>query len=604
MEDDQVEVPDITETQEQPQTETVAPTKTVKTFWERLDEVFKLNLESQQMRERLEDIMEHFDDTQRINQTTFHSFLFQPDRVAITSSDDITRVTTQPGNLGIDLSGTSTYKTGPYNEQFFSNFRIRLDKGLLNVKSIQMLSCTIPNIVPCIPNYSLGFFYYRLRSLQLCQLPNWSANTPYVQYDTIFYPRTGKAYQATNANINKNPVTSEGYWGLVPNYSAASAYLAPQVVFNVADNTYYRCISVPPINNIPPPNPTYWTPLGTYDNTELYNRGDIVKSTVDNFYYVCIGYNIIGQEPSTSVNFNKLDDEPTAPNYFDLTPDFINVIYLNPTNGYTLDMNIINPQTYNRRFIDYDDLLQTINLCATLDKNCCGTAPANTLTFSLTRATSDPTAPIFFQVQKVLPPANRLHFIIPCGYADPNISTFVSNIPTILNQQNRFLAPIFAQNFVPEYTLNSRLGFTWNGSYTNPYLINPYTNFAQSCAASLYFFMRPSFIVADFLTLLIQPTITANTSADMVYTSCVRVYGDFVFGSTQDSEGKGGLLSIVPVNTTNNAVGFYQNNFNNPLLKVPKLITEIGISMTDDQGQPYYLPNSATVLLELAVTYY
>lgn len=606
--EDQAIVPDITEApvEQQPAADQVIqPTKTVGTFWERLDEVFKMNLQSQQMRERVEELIETFGESVNVRQQNHPSFLFQPDRIALTSSDDVARVNAQPGNLGIDLSGVSTQKTGPYNEEFFSNFRIRLDKGLLNVKSIQLLSCVVPNIVPNIPNYSLGFFYYRLRSLQLCQLPNWNANTPYLQYDYVFYPQTNLGYQSlVNGNNNYPPNLNPTKWVQIPNYDNTYAYSTPQVVFNPTDNFFYRLNYPGPVVGHPPPDPTYWVKLGSYDNTILYNKGDIVLSTIDNNYYVCIGFNIIAQEPSTSSNFTKLTNEPLAPNYFDLTPDFINVIYLNPTNGYTLDMNIVVPQTYNRRFIDYDDLLYTINLCATTDANCAGNAPSNTIKFSLTRASSDPTAPIFFQVEKVLPPSNRLHYILPCGYADPNIATFVSNITNYTNFYSKRLAPIFAQNFVPEYTLNTRLGYTWNGIFTNPYLINPYTNFAQSCSATCYFFLRPNFIINDFLTLLIKPTITANTSADLVYTSCIRLYADFVFGSTQDSQGNGGLLSLVPVNASNNGVGFYQNNFSNPLLKVPKLITEIGISLTDDQGLPYYLPNSATVLLELAVTYY
>ena len=98
--------------------------------------------------------------------------------------------------------------------------------------------------------------------------------------------------------------------------------------------------------------------------------------------------------------------------------------------------------------------------------------------------------------------------------------------------------------------------------------------------------------------------LTANSYADLVNTSCVRVYCDTTFGSTQDSTGGGGLLSIVPVNTTNLGVGFYQNNFNNPLTKIPRIIPEINIRLLNDLGQPYLLPNSATVTLELAMEYY
>ena len=110
----------------------------------------------------------------------------------------------------------------------------------------------------------------------------------------------------------------------------------------------------------------------------------------------------------------------------------------------------------------------------------------------------------------------------------------------------------------------------------------------------------------------ISNLITFNSYPDLVNTSCVRIYADFTLSSTLDSLGSAlpigtstqqGLLSIIPINTNNLGVGFYQNNFNNPLTKIPQNITEIAIFMLTDQGVPFYLPNSATVLLELAIEY-
>jgi hypothetical protein len=74
-------------------------------------------------------------------------------------------------------------------------------------------------------------------------------------------------------------------------------------------------------------------------------------------------------------------------------------------------------------------------------------------------------------------------------------------------------------------------------------------------------------------------------------------------GSTQDSNGKAGLLSVVPMNASNLAVGYYQNNFNNPLTKVPDIISEIQILLVTESGDPFYLPNSAVVTLEMYVLY-
>ena len=115
--------------------------------------------------------------------------------------------------------------------------------------------------------------------------------------------------------------------------------------------------------------------------------------------------------------------------------------------------------------------------------------------------------------------------------------------------------------------------------------------------------MRPSDPIYT-VTVMAQDRTTANSYPDLVNTSCVRIYCDVTLSSTEDSLGTKGLLSVVPVNTSNLGVGFYQNNFNNELTKIPQIISEVGITMLNDQGQPFYLPNSATVILELGITYH
>jgi hypothetical protein len=74
-------------------------------------------------------------------------------------------------------------------------------------------------------------------------------------------------------------------------------------------------------------------------------------------------------------------------------------------------------------------------------------------------------------------------------------------------------------------------------------------------------------------------------------------------GSTQDSAGNAGLLSVVPMAATSLGVTFYQNNFNRPLTKVIEFIPSITISMKTDSGDDYILPSNASVSLELAIEY-
>ena len=147
------------------------------------------------------------------------------------------------------------------------------------------------------------------------------------------------------------------------------------------------------------------------------------------------------------------------------------------------------------------------------------------------------------------------------------------------------------------------MGFTWNGVFPDPFTTDPYIN--NNLPSCLFSYMRPAdpILATNWAT----NVITANNYGDLVNTSCVRIYTDITLGSTEDTinnpEGEG-LLSIVPVNASNLGVAFYQNNFNNELTKIPKIITEIGVRLANDQGFPFILPNSATVILEIAVSYY
>ena len=98
--------------------------------------------------------------------------------------------------------------------------------------------------------------------------------------------------------------------------------------------------------------------------------------------------------------------------------------------------------------------------------------------------------------------------------------------------------------------------------------------------------------------------ITANTYGDLVYTQSVSIYCDVTQGSTQDSAGNAGLLSVIPMSSGQLGINFYQNNFNNPLTKIPSQIQEITISMKTQSGDDYVLPSSANVSFELALEYH
>ena len=476
------------------------PTKTVKNFWERLDEVFVQNT---QLRDRMEELLEQFPSAQEA-QKDFKSFIFQPERIALCSNDDIT------GSR--QVAYTVKAAEGHQAAETFSGFRIRLLRPLRNVKSIQLLSAVVPNATQNIPDNSVIFFYYRLRSVANSLLGAWNGATQYLPGDIVTY--LGNYFVAMIPSVNYQPSGAQiGIW---------------------------------------------WQPF-------------------------------------------TLPADQTRPNYFDVNPWRIQAIFLTPTFAFPPEeTNLV--LLYNRTFTDYDDLVQSLNFCA----NSPNASTPNEVSFTF-QATLN-------KFQFVPAPAQIAAnvYYMPCGYEDPNIEIAMANSKNPLS----VLYPLFNQYqltdiFKKNYNLNLRLGFTWNGVFPDPFTVgNIYTD--NTFPSLLYFYLRARDPALNTVPVYASNVLTANNYADLVNTSCVRFYADFALGSTQDSLGstntegqpvQQGLLSIIPVNASNLGVAFYQNNFNNPLTKIPQNITEIGITMLNDQGFPYLLPNSATVLLELALEY-
>lgn len=351
------------------------------------------------------------------------------------------------------------------------------------------------------------------------------------------------------------------------------------------------------------------------------NAGDIV-SYLGNTYAAIRPS--VGIPPTGNVNSElfwtpcTLPADTTRPNYYDISQYTIQYLLFTPTYSWPADfLQAGNQLLYNRTFTDYADLVLNLNYIMLQPNN--NNSSQNDISFQYDD--------VLNKIVMIPNPANIAagYYYLPCGYEDPNITKFMTNPNSGIRFNNTSLQAT-AFEFNPGYTLNLRLGFTWNGVYIDPYtLTDPWNNITLQ--QSLYWYLRkkdPGFFAQNipnpnppppFLPSIpdwSQSTITFNNYPDLVNTSCVRIYCDFVFGSTQDSLGSNtpqgsptiqGLLSIIPVNTTNLGVGYYQNNFNNPLKKIPQNITEIGISMFNDQGKPYYLPNSATVILELAIEY-
>lgn len=323
--------------------------------------------------------------------------------------------------------------------------------------------------------------------------------------------------------------------------------------------------------------------IGAWSAASTYRQGDVVSNTGNN-YVSLIDSNLNKTPASNPSSWYLCTSILSYPNYYDLTTSYLNVVNFIPTYEQPADFyssTLVN--NVNRTFKDYSDLATALTFA--------GNATSTNLTATIPGDVSFTYDATLNKIVMVPNPTNVAagYYYLPAGCLDPNVAII---------QQGNFQSYINGKS----NTLNLRCGFTWNGVFPNPAnLANPFLS--QQLKNALYWYLRPtdpSYIAGVRFA---QNVIIANSYGDLVYTSCVKLYCDVTFGSTQDSTGQGGLLSIVPLSAGNLGVGFYQNNFYRPLTKLPDILPDITISMTTDNGSPYYLPNSADVTIELSIEY-
>ena len=287
-----------------------------------------------------------------------------------------------------------------------------------------------------------------------------------------------------------------------------------------------------------------------------------------------------------------------APDYTQVDVAHMKMIRLLPSQIFN-PKNYTNPYIYgfNRTFQDYQDLVTELNKSCVNDPdqalpNFNQFYTANDIQFQY-----DPVynkirmIPTLYANGAVFPPAANLQYYIIAGYEDPNIAVFIAAMRAL---------NVIPTNYqlAPGYNLNTRLGWSWDGLFLNS--SDPNDPVFQVDVAN-HMNPSPEFNGAGWTEFL--PYSYANTYANLVNTACVYVYLDFIGGSSEDSTGQQGLLGVVPASSANNQVSFYQNTISNPLTKIPQYIFELGIRLVDDNGDPFYVPNSAIVNIEIGFGY-
>lgn len=173
------------------------------------------------------------------------------------------------------------------------------------------------------------------------------------------------------------------------------------------------------------------------------------------------------------------------------------------------------------------------------------------------------------------------------GWNDPIVrASQASTAITTYNQDTT----TSRQPFVTGYTLNLRTGFAMNGvdrprgSGTN-FLANSCANIAG----------RPFQGTVE---------ITADSYPNLTYTGNVYVYSNIVGNSGFSSTSKRNLLAVIPVDVPpGGIINYIGHSAPGYATKVASEIYAVDIEMRDDANQPFYLPDSANVNIELSILY-
>jgi hypothetical protein len=176
------------------------------------------------------------------------------------------------------------------------------------------------------------------------------------------------------------------------------------------------------------------------------------------------------------------------------------------------------------------------------------------------------------------------------GWNDPLVLASQAD-PTKITTYN-FNTSTTIQPFAPGFTLNLRLGYALSGTCTPP------QSFGAAISNSIANLTGVAKITGS------TGVVPADSYPNLVFTQCIYLYANTVSNSGLGNYGRKNLMAVIAVDTISFGViqfiGSYNGGESHPL---PDEIYSFTIEMRDDANQPFTLPDSANVNVELAIDY-
>jgi len=176
------------------------------------------------------------------------------------------------------------------------------------------------------------------------------------------------------------------------------------------------------------------------------------------------------------------------------------------------------------------------------------------------------------------------------GFLDPIVQASQRD-PTKITTYN-FDTSTSIQPFVLGCTLNQRIGYALSGISTPP------LSFGAAVSVKIANETGVAKITGS------GGVVPHDSYPDLVYTQCIYLYSNLISNGGLGNYGRKNLMAVIPVDVPSfgvvQFVGSYKGGDARP---IPDEIYGVNIEMRDDNNQPYTLPLSANVNVEIAVDY-
>jgi hypothetical protein len=148
------------------------------------------------------------------------------------------------------------------------------------------------------------------------------------------------------------------------------------------------------------------------------------------------------------------------------------------------------------------------------------------------------------------------------------------------------------QPFVPGFTLNQRIGYALSGTCTPP------QSFGAALANSIANLTGVAKITGS------GGVVPADSYPCLVYTQNIYLYANVISNNGLGNYGRKNLMAVVPVDVPSFGVIQFVASYNGgEAHPIPEEIYAVNIEMRDDANQPFTLPRSANVNVELSIDY-